>query len=81
MGLLLDLDIDPEALLAFGSVTSWFVWGLVFSFLAAETGLGGVLGPSGAASGCSWAPPGTFFGGLRCDLVFPNWPYELITND
>ena len=73
------LQIDPEALLAFGSVTSWFVIGLVFSFLA--DGLGGVLGPSGAASKCSWAPPGAFWGALRCDLEFQHWPYELITND
>ena len=75
------IQIDPEALLAFGSVTSWFVFGLVFSFLAAENGLGGVLGSSGAASRCSRAPPGTCWGALRCDLEFQNWPYELMTND
>ena len=75
------LEIDPEAQLAIGSVTSWFLLGLVFSFLAAENGLGGVLGPSGAASRCSRAPPGTFLGALRCDLEFQNWPYELLTND
>ena len=75
------LEIDPDALMAIGSVTSWFLFGLVLSLLAAEDGLGGVLGPSGAASRCSWAPPGTSFGALRCDLEFQNWPYELLTND
>ena len=75
------LQIDPEALLAFGSVTSWFVFGLVFSFVAAENGLGGVLGSSGAASRCSRAPPGTFWGALRCDWEFQNLPYELMSND
>ena len=75
------LQIDPEALLAFGSVTSWFVFGLVFSFLAAENGLGGVWGPCGAASRCSWAPLGALLGALRCDLEFQNWPYELMTHD
>ena len=77
LGLLLSLEIDPEALIAIGSATSWALFGLMLSFLAAEDGLESVLGPFGAASRCSWALPGTSIGALRCDLEFQNWPYEL----
>ena len=62
LGLLLELDIDPEALLGSGSATSWALIGLLLSLLAAEDDLDGVVGPSGAASWCSWAPPRTSFG-------------------
>ena len=81
LGLLLDLQIDPEALITIGSATSWVLFGLFLSLLAAPNGLEGVLGSSWAASRCSWAPPGTFLGALRCDLELQNWPYELLTND
>ena len=81
MGLLLDLGIDPEALITIGSATSWANCGLLLSLLAADDDLEGVLGPSGAVSGCSWAPPGTSCGALRCDLEFPNWPNEPWTSD
>ena len=39
--------------------------------------LGAFWDPLGV-SRCSRAPPGTYFGALRCDLEFPNLPYELL---
>ena len=36
LDLLLDLEINPEALIAIGSATSWALFGLVLSFLSAE---------------------------------------------
>ena len=77
MGLLLGLQIDPEVLLIIDPATSWALFGLFLSLLADEDGLQSVLGPSWAASGCSWAPPGTFEEALRCDFELPNWPYQL----
>ena len=81
LGFFLDFEIAPEALIGRGAATYWVLCGLVLSFLAAGDGLEGFWGPSGVASNCSWGPPGTSFGALTCDLEFPNWPYELLTND
>ena len=36
LGLLLDLEIDPEALIGNGSATSWVLCGLCLSLLAAS---------------------------------------------
>ena len=37
LGLLLELDIDPEALIGSGSVTSWALFGLLLSLRAASS--------------------------------------------
>ena len=63
LALLLDVEIDPEALIAIGSATSSALFGLVLSFLAAEDSLDGVLellelliGAPGRLLGPFWGP-------------------------
>lgn len=68
LGFLWGCQIDHEVLLTIGSATSSALIGILLSLIAAEDGLPSVLGPSWAASGCSWAPPGSSFGALRCDV-------------
>ena len=71
LGLLFDFHIDQKGLPIIELATSWALVGLFFSLLAAEDGLENILGPTWAASGCSWKPLGTCFGALRRDLELP----------
>ena len=71
-GGLLGLQMEQKGLTTIELATSWALFGLCSSLLAAEDGLESVTGPYWAPFGCSLGPLGSSFGALRSDFELPN---------